>query len=429
MKTGFRRILSGATAVILALSLSVSAFAATSVSDFTDEDYLTIGSNDYYTMRDYSINGTGVAWEDDAQVIFGESPQYSGSPGWGEGIWQIHPNCDKSVTELKLPSSVVILGNMAFSDRTEITSVNFEELTNLKLIDTCAFSRVGIRTADLSNTQVVRIGVGAFDGAIYKTFKTFVAPSTLKKIDSEAFIYQSSLSTITLNEGLETIGDRAFFGCSMLRLMVIPSTVKEIGENALPSDAYYRVYEGSYGEEWCKSVGATYRYVLSEGSTEPTTPNTPTEPEEEQPAGNEIPAAPNQSKVLVNGKEINFEAYTIKGNNYFKLRDVAYALNGTEKQFEVVWNGLKNAIELLSSKPYTVVGSELARGDGTAKQATACTSTIYKDGVVASLNAYTIAGNNYFKLRDLGEAFDFDVTWDGVNKAILIDTTRGYTAD
>lgn len=131
----------------------------------------------------------------------------------------------------------------------------------------------------------------------------------------------------------------------------------------------------------------------------------------------------------MNGKEINFEAYTIKGNNYFKLRDVAYALNGTEKQFEVVWNAEKNAIELYSNKPYTPVGGELAEGDGKGKFALFYTDYLFKDGIIPRLTAYTIRQNDYFKLRDLGEAFDFDVTWDGVNNAILIDTTRGYTAD
>ncbi|MGO4119405.1 hypothetical protein ACEQ6C_40435, partial [Rhizobium ruizarguesonis] len=48
-----------------------------------------------------------------------------------------------------------------------------------------------------------------------------------------------------------------------------------------------------------------------------------------------LSAAPTDSKVLVNGKTISFEAYNINGNNYFKLRDFAAAVNGTEKQFEV----------------------------------------------------------------------------------------------
>lgn len=140
-------------------------------------------------------------------------------------------------------------------------------------------------------------------------------------------------------------------------------------------------------------------------------------------------AVPNRSTVLVNGEEVAFDAYTINQNNYFKLRDLAKVLNGTDKQFEVTWDGNNKAVNMLSGKPYTTVGGELAQGDGANKTATISTATIYLDGQPVSLLAYSIGGNNYFKLRDVGQAFDFDVTWDGANKTILIDTTQSYTAD
>jgi len=142
-----------------------------------------------------------------------------------------------------------------------------------------------------------------------------------------------------------------------------------------------------------------------------------------------IVANPTASKVLVDGVAVEFEAYTINGNNYFKLRDVAKVVSGSDKQFEVTWDGEKKAINLLSKKAYTKVGGELEKGDGKAKDAANCTATILKDGKSVSLKAYTINGNNYFKLRDLGESFDFDVSWDGKENSIVIDTTKSYTAD
>lgn len=164
-----------------------------------------------------------------------------------------------------------------------------------------------------------------------------------------------------------------------------------------------------------------YVKVVASSST-PTTPTTP-------PVTDNITAAPTTSKVLVNGAAVEFDAYTINGNNYFKLRDVAKIVSGSEKQFEVTWNGEKNAIELKSGLPYTVVGGEMVKGDGTAKNAVLNTATVYKDGVVVELTAYTINGNNYFKLRDLGQSFDFNVSWDGANNCIVVDTTESYTAD
>ena len=142
-----------------------------------------------------------------------------------------------------------------------------------------------------------------------------------------------------------------------------------------------------------------------------------------------ITANPTSSKVLVNGKAVTFEAYTINGNNYFKLRDFAQAVNKTEKNFEVKWDSENNAINLISNTLYTPVGGELAKGDGKAKVANPTTSKIYKDGKEISLTAYTINGNNYFKLRDIAKAFDIGVTWDGTTNTIGIDTSVGYTEE
>lgn len=140
-------------------------------------------------------------------------------------------------------------------------------------------------------------------------------------------------------------------------------------------------------------------------------------------------ANPTTSKVLANGKAVQFEAYNIGGNNYFKLRDLAQAVNSTEKNFEVTWDGKNNAINLISNKPYTPVGGELAKGDGKAKVANHTTSKIYKDGKEISLTAYNIDGNNYFKLRDIAKAFNIGVFWDGKTNTVIIDTSKDYAEE
>ena len=54
------------------------------------------------------------------------------------------------------------------------------------------------------------------------------------------------------------------------------------------------------------------------------------------------------------------------------------------------------------------------------------------DGVETALEAITLTdssgnGYTYFKVRDLGQALGFDVTWDSAAGAIVIDTTRPYS--
>jgi len=141
-----------------------------------------------------------------------------------------------------------------------------------------------------------------------------------------------------------------------------------------------------------------------------------------------LKASPTASKVLVNGTVTSFDAYTIEGNNYFKLRDLAYVVSGSGKQFEVTWDGERKAINLISNKAYTTVGGEMAIGDGKEKTPVVNTSMIYKDGAVVPLTAYTINENNYFKLRDIAQAFDIGVTWDGATNTVGIDTTISYVA-
>ena len=138
-------------------------------------------------------------------------------------------------------------------------------------------------------------------------------------------------------------------------------------------------------------------------------------------------ANPTASNVLVNGSFVAFDAYSINGNNYFKLRDLAYILSGTEKQFDVTWDNTIKAINLITGKSYTVSGGEMATGNKDSTTAYISNATVFINGVRVKLNVYTINGNNYFKLRDLGKAFDFGVVWDGTANTIRIETSSSYT--
>jgi|GEM_PF-5285478 len=142
-----------------------------------------------------------------------------------------------------------------------------------------------------------------------------------------------------------------------------------------------------------------------------------------------VAAIPTSATVLVNGTLVAFDAYNIGGNNYFKLRDLAFALNGSGKQFEVVWDGAANAIRLTSGQPYTVVGGEMTgKGEG-EKMTKRTNSKVLLNGSEVKFTAYNIEDNNYFKLRDVGAALDFGVDWNNTTKTIAIDTSKGYTPE
>lgn len=140
-------------------------------------------------------------------------------------------------------------------------------------------------------------------------------------------------------------------------------------------------------------------------------------------------AVPTNAGIVIDGVEHNFDAYNVEGNNYFKLRDIAYAINGSSKQFEVTWNDAARAIDIIPGQGYTAVGGEMSLGDTMSYEALLSDAQILMNGEEIRLTAYNIKGNNYFKLRDLGEVIDFAVEWDGAARVITVTTSMGYTPE
>lgn len=151
-------------------------------------------------------------------------------------------------------------------------------------------------------------------------------------------------------------------------------------------------------------------------------------------------ASPTRSAVYVDGSETKFDMYLIGGNNYIKLRDLAYVLNGSDKGFSVGYNDATKEITLTTGEQYSPVGGEMAKSDGQAKAYTKTTSAVYVNGKVPTFTAYVnegaqtgftaynIGGNNYFKLRDLCAALDIGLTYNASTGAVGISTSQGYVA-
>ncbi len=136
-------------------------------------------------------------------------------------------------------------------------------------------------------------------------------------------------------------------------------------------------------------------------------------------------AQPTAQSLTVDGEtKTGIEIYAVNGNNYFKLRDVAALLNGTDAQFSVDYDGATNTISVTTGEAYTAVGGELV--SGTDKSATVQTSgqSILVNGESVSLTAYTFFdgayGNNFFQLRELGAALGFTVDYDADTDTIVV---------
>ena len=81
----------------------------------------------------------------------------------------------------------------------------------------------------------------------------------------------------------------------------------------------------------------------------------------------------------------------------------------------------KNAATLLTGM---VLGASLVGGAAAGIVAEPTWQNIYVDGQQVSMTAYNIAGNNYVKLRDIGQQVGFNVYWDN---GVQIDSDAPYT--
>ncbi len=157
-------------------------------------------------------------------------------------------------------------------------------------------------------------------------------------------------------------------------------------------------------------------------SDENTDSSKPTEPTQViVPVIHKKNATPSASSVLVNGTKTAFDAYTIDGFTYFKLRDIAAALTGTPSAFDVQWNAEKFCIELTTGKDYAKQDDDLMTGQAVKPVIASSTKMgVILNGEEAELSGYSIEGNTYFQLRDLGEQLGFAVDWNAVEKSIAI---------
>ncbi len=121
-------------------------------------------------------------------------------------------------------------------------------------------------------------------------------------------------------------------------------------------------------------------------------------------------ATPVRYDFFVDGESVSMWAYKIDGGGvYFKLRDLAAVLNGSEKQFEVSWDGGKNAVSLTAGEAYTPVGGELseASGDMGAVAAYPSATSFYIDDRRIPMRAYLVNDAHYIRFPDLAANIRF----------------------
>jgi hypothetical protein len=127
--------------------------------------------------------------------------------------------------------------------------------------------------------------------------------------------------------------------------------------------------------------------------------------------------------VNVDGVDKVFEVYSIEGADYYKLRDLAYVVNGTGSQFSISYDAAKKAIFCTTGEAYAPVGGELVVGAdrGDAVQSS---WSLTVDGKAVKLTGYILGGNHFFKLSDMANALKFNASVDETAGTVTVKSIK-----
>lgn len=135
-------------------------------------------------------------------------------------------------------------------------------------------------------------------------------------------------------------------------------------------------------------------------------------------------AYPSTQKTLLEGQVLSIRPYNINNENYYRLRDLAAIFADTKAPFNVTYDEGKNEVFLKKGEIYEKIPGDLAPLPPEKKIGRLTAQKIYlvnegeKDVVEAKV--YNVAGNNYFRLRDLGKILDFQVNWEEAARRVKI---------
>ena len=132
------------------------------------------------------------------------------------------------VAEAVMPEGVTRIGNCAFFNCTNLTSVTIPD--SVTEIGRIVFYNCTSLTSVTIPDSVTEIGESTFSGCSSLTSVTI--PDSVTTIGLDAFYGCSSLTSVTIPDGVTSIGEGAFKNCSSLTSVTIPASVTEIGESA-----------------------------------------------------------------------------------------------------------------------------------------------------------------------------------------------------
>lgn len=206
-----------------------------------------IGSTDVY-MYIYSKS----IWDEDAQnfeqdsvFIFqpGNGAVNSEIPGY-ENELESRPWAKANPSAVYIADGVTGIGSHAFDTISTLNKLEIEDPASLTYVGDHAFQNCNKRTGPINLSGVTNMGEAAFYGC-------------------------SRLQKVTLGEGLQTIPDNAFNACGLTQIQ-IPKSVTSIGNSAFANNGFREQPNGTLTlHEGLETIGSNAFYIQP-NSTEAT---------------------------------------------------------------------------------------------------------------------------------------------------------------
>ena len=222
--------------------------------DITDEQFclcsklrsVTVAEgNEVYTSVD------GVLYKNSGKTIQLHPPAHSTEFDIPNGVTKIAPHAfftNKKLARVTIPSSVKEIGRNAFYDCEIRREVYIPD--SVKKVGAGAFSwclnlkvlRVPEKLSDIgrrafyptystthSDEDFVVLGDGVLVAYLGSNPAYVVIPGYVKTV-ADVFYADERIEEVVISEGVQQIGDSAFFGCTALERVEVPDSVKKIGD-------------------------------------------------------------------------------------------------------------------------------------------------------------------------------------------------------
>ena len=235
-----------------ASSQAASAAASSTVASSTTAFSLSQNAADLIDSGSCGKNATWELYKDGTLYIKGTGAMQDYNWNYNETTKIVttgapwHDSHSASVKKLVVEDGITSIGNDAFSDCESLVSAELAE--GITSIGDGAFTGCyDLEKINIPNS-VTSIGYDAFDSCwtlpslelpsglsklessavSFTAIKELTVPHGVKVVDSYLAAYNDNLTTVTLEEGVEEIWHRAFWGCEKLNNITIPRSVKKI---------------------------------------------------------------------------------------------------------------------------------------------------------------------------------------------------------